>query len=383
MNKVNLLGQKRIHQYTDSIFGEDLHAKRVLSLANAVVGCITVASLAIHTIGIGLASACGLRSKHAIKQADRLIGNTGLELSSLLVRWVQFCVGSREEIIVTLDWTEFDADNHSTLALNMVTRHGRATPLMWKTVVKTDLKGRRNDHEDDLLGQFKDALPPTVAVTVLADRGFGDVKLYKYLQELGFNFIIRFREGIQVTDASGTTKTAKEWLQGTKARLIKGASVTAQKYSLSGVVVAHAKGMKDAWCLAVSDPAMKASVAVTTYNKRFTTEENFRDTKDPHFGMGMRQMRIERTDRRDRLLLVSALSIALLTLLGAAGEATGLDAKFKANTVKTRTHSLFRQGCMYFQCMVTMRDEWLSPLLEKFESLLIDHAITRDIFGVL
>ncbi len=32
------------------------------------------------------------------------------------------------------DWTEFDADNQSTIALYLVTKHGRATPLLWKTV---------------------------------------------------------------------------------------------------------------------------------------------------------------------------------------------------------------------------------------------------------
>ena len=50
--------------------------------------------------------------------------------------------------------------------------------------------------------------------------------------------------------------------------------------------------------------------------------------------------------RRDRLLLISAFATALLTLLGAVGEALGMDRFLKSNTSKTRTHSLFRQGCM-------------------------------------
>jgi hypothetical protein len=33
----------------------------------------------------------------------------------------------------------------------MVTSHGRATPLVWKTVRTADLKGRRASHEDEAL----------------------------------------------------------------------------------------------------------------------------------------------------------------------------------------------------------------------------------------
>jgi hypothetical protein len=43
---------------------------------------------------------------------------------------------------------DFDADNQSTLALHLVTRHGRATPLIWLTVDRDELKNRRNDFEN-------------------------------------------------------------------------------------------------------------------------------------------------------------------------------------------------------------------------------------------
>jgi hypothetical protein len=75
-------------------------------------------------------------------------------------------------------------------------------------------------------------------------------------------------------------------------------------------------------------------------------EPSFRDTKDLRFGMGMAEIRITEPDRRDRLLLISAFAMALLTMLGTAGESLGMDRLLKSNTSKTRTHSLFRQGCM-------------------------------------
>ena len=53
------------------------------------------------------------------------------------------------------------------------------------------------------------------------------------------------------------------------------------------------------------------------YGRRFTIEECFRDNKDLRFGFGLKQVKVGRTDRRDRLLFIAALCLALVTLLGA------------------------------------------------------------------
>ncbi len=84
---------------------------------------------------------------------------------------------------------------------------------------------------------------------------------------------------------------------------------------------------------------------VDRYARRWTIEPQFRDTKDLRFGMGLSATRIGEPMRRDRLLLVSAVAVALLTLLGTTvGERLGMDRLLESNTSKTRTHSLFRQG---------------------------------------
>ena len=45
--------------FITTLYEGDLHAKRVLSLANATLGVLTSASLAIHAVGRGLAQALG------------------------------------------------------------------------------------------------------------------------------------------------------------------------------------------------------------------------------------------------------------------------------------------------------------------------------------
>lgn len=374
----------KVHKLTRQLFEDDLHAKRVYSLASASLGVIYAASLAIHAIGCGLASARGLKKKHAVKQVDRLLSNTGVDIWKLFEKWVPFIIGARKEIVVALDWTEHDHDDHSTIALNLITSHGRATPLLWYTVVKSKLAGQRNAHEDRLLLRFKEVLPEGVKVTILADRGFGDQKLYEHLSHLGFDFVIRFRECITVTDATGLSKTAAEWVPATaRACMLKDAKVTQEQSPVPAVVLVKDHNMKEAWCLATSRTDLTARPVVALYGKRFTIEENFRDTKDNHFGMGMSSTHISDTKRRDRLLLLSALAVALFTLLGAAGESLGYDRWIKVNTAKKRTHSLFRQGQEYYMLLPNMKESELLPLMEKFGELIHEQPMCREVFALL
>jgi hypothetical protein len=374
----------RVHKFLSDLFDDSLHARRVLSLGNAVVGAIHAAALGVHAIGKALATASGLEPKHAIKQVDRLLSNMSLSVWELFPLWVRFLLSQRQEVFVALDWTDFDADGHSVIALNMITSHGRATPLMWRTHEKSKLKQHRNEYEDHLLEYFRDIVPPEVRVTVLADRGFGDQALYKSLERSNIDFVIRFRGAITVTAQNDVTTTAAALVPSSgRAKKYEQVRVTNAKTAVPAVVCVRAKNMKEPWCLATSRSDLNASEIVAAYSKRFTIEESFRDTKDPRFGMGLSATHVVRTDRRDRLLLIGALAQALLTLLGAACEEVGLDRKLKANTVKRRTTSLFNQGWFWYQAIPTMREEWLRPLMEAFGRIVREQAVCREIFAVI
>lgn len=211
----------------DEITGETLHAKRVFSLTGAAVGVMRAGALGIHAIGTGLAATQGLHAKHAIKQVDRLLSNPGLNVWELFAQWVPYVLGASREIVVGLDWTTFDADAQATVALHLVTRHGRSTPLVWMTVPTSALKGRRNAYEDTVLVRFHEVLPPGMTVTVLADRGFGDQQLYELLTDLDFQFVIRCRGNITVRSALGETRPAAAWVPPTgRLRTLRGAAVT-------------------------------------------------------------------------------------------------------------------------------------------------------------
>jgi len=67
--------------------------------------------------------------------------------------------------------------------LSLITSHGRATPLVWLSVDKDTLKDNRNRYEYQVLIWLAEALPADVKVLIVADRGFGDHKLYRVLTE--------------------------------------------------------------------------------------------------------------------------------------------------------------------------------------------------------
>jgi len=378
------MDRRSTQRLSKEIFGEDLHAKRVQSLANGVSGVLRAASLSIHAIGAAYAELATIRPKHGIKQVDRFLSNHAFDVAKLTPAWARFVIGARKELVLALDWTDFEGDDHTTLAAYVVTSHGRATPLAWMTVQKSSLKGKQKDYEYSFIERIHSAIPHEVDIIVLADRGFGDQKLYAFLEVLGWDYVIRFRGNILVESAAGVTKTASAWVPASgRATMLRNVKVTKDKAEVPAVVVKHTKTMKAPWCLATSLSSQRASYVVKLYGKRFTIEETFRDQKDLRFGLGLQATHIGDAARRDRLLLLAAIAQALLTLLGAASEETGLDRALKANTVKRRTHSLFRQGSYWYRAIPNMREEWLRPLMEAFDRIVSQHAFFTQVFAIL
>ncbi len=157
------------------------------------------------------------------------------------------------------------------------------------------------------------------------------IKLFEFLESLGFGYVIRFRGNVHVT--AGQTRLAADWVgKAGRARLLRGAELTAARHKVGAAVCVHAKGMKEAWHLAASDATASASQIVNLYAKRWTIEPGFRDTKDLRFGMGLSVLRIGDPQRRDR--------------------------------------PLFRQGCLLYDLIPNMPEQRLRPLLVEYQEFL-------------
>ncbi len=207
--QINMLD---IRSSIDNTFGSKLHDKRKLSLSYAALGILESESLILHEIGSGMAKARGVDKKHATKQVDRLLSYPAYDIWDLSSIWVPHVIGCKKEIMVSLDWSSFAGDEQDTLALNLISNKFSSTPLLWKTVEHKRLTNNRARYEDQMLSKLKEAMPKDVIVTLVADRGFADQKFFKFSEEeLGFNYIIRFKKGTYISNNKGESKTAGDW----------------------------------------------------------------------------------------------------------------------------------------------------------------------------
>ena len=135
----------QVHRSLVGLFDGEMHAKRIESLANATLGVVRTGSLAVSTIGHGLALARGLTTKHAIKQVDRLLSNEGIDIDAALRHWVPHVVGPRTSINVAIDEPSRrrrPSHPHAFIADQPWSRHAAAV-VDGRT---STLKNRRNEY---------------------------------------------------------------------------------------------------------------------------------------------------------------------------------------------------------------------------------------------
>jgi hypothetical protein len=375
------LSAEKVFELVDDLLGEEVHMKRRESIAHAVLGALHADRAGVAAIGRAAAKVRGVNDKHSIKQVDRLLSNHKVDVPRVQRRLTRRIVGERKDIVVSIDWTEFAPDGHSTVVISLVTNHGRASPLVWMTVESRKLLGRRSSYEDTVLKRLAHALPEGVHVTVLADRGFADCGLYALLtDELHFDFVIRFKASVVVESSTGDVFPARAWVPGNgRSCRVTDARITRSRHPVAAVVMVKRRGMKDSWCL-VTSRTDEAEIIIALYARRFDIEHNFRDQKDRRFGFGLYYATVGTPGRRDRLVLVIVLATFIATILGAAGESIGLDRMLRANTVQRRTHSLWRQGREYISGVA---HDVVDQLKRAFCTFWQAVPTTREIYATL
>lgn len=316
-------------------------------------------------------------ARPSIKQVDRLLSNAKLDLDDVFGAWVAFVVSSREEMVIALDWTEFEGDDHVTLRAHTATSHGRATPLVWRTVQKSKLRGTRTATEHAVIEMLHRWVDPKVRLTLLADRGFGDRKLYELLKLYGWDFVVRFKGNI-IVEHDGTNKPAKEWIAPNgRATMLEDVRITDAGTPLAAVVVAHDRRMKEGWCLATSLDTKTALRAEVHDRGELSRCEGFplwpRPQRDAH--SRRRSTRPTPVARRygDR--------VAHAPRRRRREDRPASDAQREH---RREAHaSVFRQGLMLWDRIPNEREDRLVMLIQAFDEIVREHALFRTAFGIM
>lgn len=189
-----------------------------------------------------MAVAHGLAPRQVITQVDRLLSSPQLRREEAARCGVRFVVAARRARFVNFDWTACEGSEQSMIVLGPQTEHGRSTPLVWKTVTRSERKDQRQAHADERRGLLTEVLPEGVRVTIVADRGCSDSTRDRFLQERGCDDIIRFRGVVDVESADGARRQAKGWLGASgRMRELRGPRGTAEGQPVPIVVCVQQK----------------------------------------------------------------------------------------------------------------------------------------------
>ena len=182
-----------------------------------------------------------------------------------------------------------------------------------------------------VLRQAQRTLPDGVAIVLLADRGFADGKLMKYLKEsLGWHFRIRIKRSFQFQLEGQWRKVSSVQLQPGLAYFTPVVSIGKIKpYPNVYLAFAHDKQSDEDWAIVSDEPTTLQTFA--QYRLRFQVEESFLDLKSNGFNL-------EASRLRDKFALsqlcgVIALTTLFLVLQGvqvvASGQRRQVDAHWK------------------------------------------------------
>ncbi len=172
-----------------------------------------------------------------------------------------------------------------------------------------------------VLRQTARVMPAGVAIVLLADRGFADGKLMKYLKEnLGWHFRIRIKRSFQFQMEGQWLKVAGVSLQPGQAYFTPGVSIGKTKpYPNVYLAFAHDKQSDEDWVIVSDEPTSLQTFA--QYRLRFQVEESFLDLKSN--GFKLEASRLRHKFALSQLCGVIALTMLFLVLQGVQVVASG------------------------------------------------------------
>lgn len=292
-----------------------LRLSQAKTLASLVAAAMSVERISLASIGRRMLGTV----KHQIKRCWRFCANDGIETADAMRGVVKKLLRKRNKpLIVSLDWT--DIRQFQTLMASAVFK-GRSVPLCWASCTKHVYEGHRsrNAFEESLLLVLRSMVPEGQKVILLADRGFGRTELARFCQNQHFDYVIRINPDVHVRCASYAGKLIDYPVHKGVCKLLRSVAYRSHHGVTQNIVVRWVTGLPakrdECWFLMSSLNAGPARIS-RLYGQRMTIEELFRDAKNKRNGWGLRDTKISRADRLDRLLLIMALAYLLLCGVG-------------------------------------------------------------------
>jgi hypothetical protein len=292
-----------------------LRLSQAKTLADLVAAAVRISRGTLSALGRALPNFTAV--KHRIKRVWRFCDNHRIHVDDVMPALIRLLLRKRKKkLLVALDWTQIGPFH--TLMAGAVLK-GRAVPLLWASYTDGQLWRSQNSFEEGLLRLLLSTLPAGVRILLLADRGFGRAELARTCHELGIHYLIRIRPDVCIQHKSYSGNLRDYPVKKGMWRVLSDAEYRSDGAVRLNVVIRWKtklpKKRDEPWFL-MTDLGGNAVELTKLYARRMAVEELFRDGKDNRYGLGLGQTQVKKAARLDRLILVLALALILLTGLG-------------------------------------------------------------------
>jgi hypothetical protein len=324
-------------------------ARHLQTLCWMIVGMIQSQSVHLNGFGVYVVSRAKVAQSHQ-RRFRRWLSNRRINVISAhhaligqaLTEW------KAERLYLSLDTTV--VWNCLCIVWVGVVYRGRTVPVAWQVMAHSSSTVRLWTIQR-VLRQAALVLPDGIAVVLLADRGFADGKLMKYLREnLGWHFRIRIKRSFQFQQEGQWRKVSSVPLQAGQAYFTPAVSIGKTKpYPNVYLAFAHDKPSGEDWVIVSDEPTTLQTFA--QYRLRFCVEESFLDLKSNGFNL-------EASRLRDKFALSQLCGVIALTLLFLVLQAVQVVASGKRHQVDahwTRGMSYLKIGWNWIRLAITQQ----------------------------
>lgn len=339
-----------------------IDSRLMKSLFAATTSAINGSSLSLSALGRKTGELNHQIEKHTIKRTDRLIGNNKLHKNRCIFykKISEIFSTTNKYPLISIDWST--VYNYDFVMLRAsISFRGRAVTIYEE--VHEEKKQNNHQVHKDFLENLNKILPENCQPIICTDAGF-KVPWFKLIESHNWYWLARSRgvilcqfrgqEGWQHISSyhkDATSKPTEQPLCKLSKSHAHGCRVVLYKKKLKGrknlnrhgvttkdrTNIKQSKGAREPWFLVSNLPInYTANQLVNLYSRRMTIEESFRDTKNEHYGLGLRRSRSRSTQRLEIILLIAALAQLLLCIIGKAAEKMQLSKYFQVNTIKSR-----------------------------------------------
>lgn len=391
-------------------FKEKLPEIHLTRLDSLMVVCATAAcDNKLYLTGLGRSISNTNKESSNIQKVDRLLGNGHLqaERASFYKAMGYYVVQDNSTPWIHIDWTCINSTTNLYALRASLSMKGRSIVLYEESYPKK----KENNHatHKEFLNKLKSILPPNVTPVIVTDAGFR-APWFAYILKLGWDFVGRVRNKnlifLDKTAAWALSSTYFEQAMSVPIYIGQGllteeGKVPAQfilykgrnkgrhrlnknkKNSNSGKNKRYSAAHKEPWLLVTSLQAKDKPVLITNiYRQRMRIEENIRDTKCAHYGLGLKNSLTRCPKRMNILLLIAAIATLAAWLAGLFIKNSGSASDFQAHSAKVSSAlSIVFLGRRALKKGCTMSQENLKTAFSLLFQIALDAQLERPHYG--